>query len=58
MNIEEVQKFVPGIKIDEKNQLLIDGNGWWKNQVAETNTESIARVKEVVKEFKEMHRTN
>lgn len=58
MSKEEVLQLVPGIIVDDKNSLLINENGWWKNELKENNEECTLRIKECIKDYKEIYKIN
>jgi hypothetical protein len=47
-------EIVPDLKVDEKNGSTIDNTGWNKRPYVESNDECIQRVKDVMKDYKEM----
>lgn len=49
-------EILPDLIIDE-NQTF-DEEGWWKSSSVETTQQCVERVKEVIKEFKELYRSN
>ena len=47
---------IPDLKISDSEP--IDDKGWWKSETIETTTQCIARIKEVLKEFKEFYKAS
>lgn len=58
LSIQQARQIVPELEIDEKNEILIDENGWYKKPQIETTEECIARGKEVIRSFKEVYKSN
>ncbi|TNV73685.1 hypothetical protein FGO68_gene6310 [Halteria grandinella] len=54
MSKQKTLEIMPDLVIDEKE--TIDDEGWWKAEKVETTLQCIERVKEVIKEFKELYR--
>ena len=56
-NLNEIHEIVPDIVIDEQNAVKED-QGWFTKQTIETPAEITLRVKDVIRELKDMHRSN
>lgn len=56
LNREQALQYVPDLQITDDQ--AIDEVGWWKNETVETTEQCIARIKELMKDFKELYKSN
>ncbi len=56
MSKAKVQELLPDIIIPENEP--IDEHGWWKSPEIENMEQCVARVKDIVKDFKEMYKSD